>query len=92
MKEEYSPDGQQGQFIATTVLLEALLQTLSAQQVKEVRHRHQTIGMEVLDGHLAHPCSEAYLDALRNTLQAHQEMLANTIQGAIRREALQQTL
>ncbi|EZP62912.1 hypothetical protein [Delftia sp. RIT313] len=87
MDEQISPDRLQGQLIAYTVLLEAVLRTLPAQSLKSIRSDFQTNGSEV-EGHLLNtPGTEAMLDAYRSTVESTQELLTKIHQQAIFRDS-----
>lgn len=87
MTEKYTTDGLQGQLIAATVLLEALLQTLPAQQLKQVQHLHHQLGTELQEMDQSQPCSDVYLASLERTLEAQDEMLSRVTLAAIRQQA-----
>ena len=83
----FKSDEPEGQLIAATVLLEALLQTLPAQQLKQVQHLHHQLGTELQEMDQSQPCSDVYLASLERTLEAQDEMLSRVTLAAIRQQA-----
>jgi hypothetical protein len=66
MKNELSLSQLRGQFIASSVLLESLLQALPADTLRALYERHAANSKETTDALRRANCSEEELDAYNN--------------------------
>lgn len=89
MKEIASSEKLQGQLIGLNVLIEALLQTLSKQQLRQLHNVFSTIAPEVKNTLLNTGISDAGLEAFQEDLNQRDQLLRRQLLQAIQREAAQ---
>lgn len=89
MESTASPDRLQGQLIAMSVLLEAILQALPAQTVKAIAAQYEQWAPQTADQLLNTPGSEAMLQAYNAHTQATNEQLRRIQRQAIFRDSAQ---